>query len=87
MPNELPEKSGVLVYARRWPARLHVTKTQSERNWQRFLAGETSNHSTNGETLLDMLNRAEFYGVPYQLTAVPGMGYALKKETSHVVGK
>ena len=51
-----------------------ISKAALERNWQAFMRGGT-NHSGRGATLAAIINRADREGIPYVLTAHPGLGY------------
>jgi hypothetical protein len=61
---------------------LPLSKAAQERCWRQFISGGT-NHSARGATLSYILNRAEFEGVAYTLTAMPGQGYYVAPYTSH----
>lgn len=54
-----------------------LSKTARERCWQQFLRGGTT-HSGRATTLPYLMRRAERAGVPYVLTAHPGVGYHLR---------
>ncbi len=57
------------------PARL--TKAAQRRTWEAFMDGGTS-HSAAALTLSYIIERCEMRGVPFELTARPGLGYFIK---------
>lgn len=52
------------------------SKASRERTWQAFLRGGT-NHSSQAMNLPAIINRCEREGIPYRLTALPGIGYSI----------
>lgn len=59
-----------------------VSSTQLKRLWDHLTTGGYTTHSGLAITLPWLLRRLEQTGVPYNLTAVPRIGYTLRLDRS-----
>jgi len=57
---------------------LALSKAAQKRVWKSFCHGG-SNHSADASTLPYIIRRCEQEGVPYALTAYPGVGYFIER--------
>lgn len=55
----------------------HLSKAKQKYVWETFLKGGT-NHSAQAMTLTYIIERCEQEKMPYELQAVPGIGYTIK---------
>jgi len=56
-----------------------LSETLCNEVWSRFLGKGTSNHSVDATTLPSVMNRCEKQNIPYQLMAMPGAGYFIRR--------
>lgn len=68
------------------PHEVALTKAAERRIWEAFIDGGTT-HSGRASTLPYIMRRCEREGVPYRLTAMPGMGYFIEPHKEEENGK
>lgn len=56
-----------------------LSNTLRNEAWSRFQRKGTSNHSVDATTLPSIMNRCENEHIAYQLIAMPGAGYFLRR--------
>ncbi len=59
--------------------RFRMSDEVKEMIWSGFLSAGCTSHSSRAQTLPYIINRCQKEGVPYRLTAQPGLGYMVER--------
>lgn len=60
-------------------ATVHMSKRNVERCWREFMNYHPLNSSAQANTIPIIMNRCEREGISYELRAIPGLGYQIKR--------